>query len=58
MKKAICWEWVIVPQQRKTPRKAKERPSSAGGSATHAGVGFQDRVAAWIAVRIRDVSDT
>lgn len=36
------------------PSQRNRRSSQGGGAATHAGVGFQDRVAAWFAVRILD----
>jgi hypothetical protein len=36
------------------PRQRNRRSSQGGGAATHAGVGYQDRVAAWFAVRILD----
>ncbi len=36
------------------PRQRNTRSPHGGGAATHAGVGYQDRVAAWFAVRILD----
>ena len=36
------------------PRQGNRRSSHGGGAATHAGVGYQDHVAAWFAVRILD----
>jgi hypothetical protein len=36
------------------PRQRNTRSPRGGGAATHAGVGYQDRVAAWFAVRILD----
>jgi len=36
------------------PGQRNRRPSHGGGAATHAGVGYQDHVAAWFAVRILD----
>lgn len=36
------------------PRQRNRHSSHGGGAATHAGVGYQDRVAAWFAVRILD----
>ncbi len=47
-------EQSVLSSQRKSPHQDRKRSSNAGGSATHAGTGFQDHVAVWIAVRILD----